>query len=272
MAKHLVAKGHSVVGYDPNTPEAGDLGIELRPSPASVASTTELIFIVVGFDEEVLQACLGPDGVLAGAKPGTVLVVCSTVRVQTVAALRAPASEAGVELLDAPLCRAEHAAVAGDLLVLVGGDQETYVRAEPAMQAFATDIAYLGPLGAGQIGKMVNNYLLWATVVANYEGLRLGQAAGLELEPLRRALLVSSAANWALETWPKGRPMPWAEKDMQIFLDQAEQLSLGLPMAGLVRGEITDLRARKEEWRTMKGVPSGGDADSMLAYMSDTPP
>lgn len=269
MAQHLIAAGHSVSGYDPRMGEHENPGVELRDSPALAAADAELILIIVGFDDEVLQSCLGPDGVFSAAARGAIVAICSTVRVETIEALQVPARERGIELLDSPLCRAEHAAVAGNLLVLVGGDQQTYLRAEPVMRAFATDLAYLGRLGAGQIGKMVNNYLLWAAVTANYEGLRLGQEAGLELEPLRQALLLSSADNWALGTWQKGRPMPWAEKDMTIFLEAAHALGVALPLAESVRVGIANLRAEKEAWRTSKGIGSGGDADSMQAFMSD---
>lgn len=275
MAQHMVQAGHAVAGYDPRMGDLlgdGSAGIDLRESPALVGADADVTFVVVGFDDEVIEACLGPDGLFSGARSGSIVAICSTVRVETITALEAPAAEHGIALLDAPLCRAEHAAVAGDLLVLVGGARETYLQAEPVMRAFATDIAFLGGLGAGQVGKMVNNYLLWATVVANYEGLRLGQAAGLELEPLRQALLLSSANNWALETWRKGRPMPWAAKDMTIVLEAARTLGLKLPLADSVRTTIADVRGLKEHWRSLNAIAPGGDADSMDAFMSATPP
>ncbi len=275
MAQHMVRAGHSVYGYDPRMGEifGGETaGIALRGSPALVGAEADLTFLVVGFDDEVLEACLGRDGVFSTARSGSIVAICSTVRVETIITLDSSAAEHGIAMLDAPLCRAEHAAVSADLLVLVGGDRETHLKAEPVMRAFATDIAYLGGLGAGQVGKMVNNYVLWATVVANYEGLRLGQAAGLELEPLRQALLLSSADNWALETWRKGRPMPWAEKDMTIVLEAAGSLGLDLPLADSVRVAIAEVRGLKERWRTSNGVAPGGDADSMDAFMSATAP
>jgi 3-hydroxyisobutyrate dehydrogenase-like beta-hydroxyacid dehydrogenase len=271
MGRHLIATGHRVSGFDPQADAAAvasSAGIEVVPSPAAVGAAAECTFVVVGFDDDVIDACLGPDGLLAGARPGSIVIVCSTVLPATVHRVAQAAARAGVATLDAPLCRAEHAAVSADLLVLVGGDERDFRRVEPTMRSFASDIAYLGGLGAGQIGKMINNYLLWAAVVADYEGLRFGMANGLDLERLRQALLLSSGDNWALRTWTKGRPMPWAEKDMRILLESAAASEIELPLAVAVADLIAALRREKERWRLESGVPSGTDADSMSAYMA----
>jgi 3-hydroxyisobutyrate dehydrogenase-like beta-hydroxyacid dehydrogenase len=275
MARHLIAAGHAVSGFDPRVEAAAAArvaGVAMLPTPAGVGAMAEATLVIVGFDDEVLSTCLGAEGLLAGARPGSLVIVCSTVLPETVQQVAETAARTGVATLDAPLCRAEHAAVSGDLLVLVGGDEADYRRAEPIMRTFASDVAHLGGIGAGQIGKMVNNYLLWAAVVADYEGLRFGMAKGLDLEALRQALLLSSGDNWALRTWTKGRPMPWAEKDMRILLESAAEAGMEMPLACSVADLIAALRQQKEGWRVANGVPSGGDADSMSAYMAATPP
>ncbi len=275
MARHLIAAGHRVHGLDlrPEARElAADTGVRLHSTAREVASTCEVTFVVVGFDEEVLEASSGPEGALSGALPGSILAICSTVRQETVRRIEEAGRERRVSVLDVPLCRSEHAAIAGDLLVMVGGDRDAFRRCEPLLRTFATDICHLGEVGAGQIGKMINNYLLWAAVVADYEGLRLGQALGLDLDPLLEALRLSSGANWALGTWDKGRPMPWAEKDMAILTETAGLAALSLPLADAVKELIAALRATKEEWRLENGVASGGDEDSMSAFMRATDP
>jgi len=108
--------------------------------------------------------------------------------------------------------------------------------------------------------------------VSDYEGLRFGMANGLDLEGLRQALLLSSGDNWALRTWTKGRPMPWAEKDMRILLESAAAADVAMPLADSVADLIAALRQEKERWRTASGVPSGTDADSMSAFMAAAPP
>jgi 3-hydroxyisobutyrate dehydrogenase-like beta-hydroxyacid dehydrogenase len=227
---------------------------------------------VVGFDNEVLEVCLGPEGLISGAQAGDTIAICSTVRLSTIRALDSVARESGINLLDAPLCRAERAAVSGELLVLVGGSAHVFHEALPALSAFATDVKLLGGIGAGQIGKMVNNYLLWAAVVANHEGMRVAQAAGLPLDDFREALVLSSGDNWALRTWDQARPMPWADKDMAILLHAASELDLSMPMADSVRRNIKRLRRNKEAWRTAAGIQSGGAADSMAEYVKNTSP
>jgi 3-hydroxyisobutyrate dehydrogenase-like beta-hydroxyacid dehydrogenase len=276
MAGHLLAQGHTVSGFDPDPAArvaAQELGVTMHDTPAAIGAVSDITFVVVGFDDEVEAACTGPDGLFSTAPEGATIVINSTVRPGTVVRIGEAAAGRGLSVLDATLCRAEHAAVSGDLLVLAGGDRDVFDRVAPVMRAFASDVAFLGPLGAGQVGKMINNYLLWANVVADFEGLRMGQAFGLDLEAFRDALILSSGDNWALRTWHKGRPMPWAAKDMTILLETATaSTDLDLPLATTVRDTIGSIRAVKEAWREANGLPRGGDEDSMLTWMTATPP
>ncbi len=113
------------------------------------------------------------------------------------------------------------------------------------MRCFASDIFHLGAFGAGQVGKMVNNLILWACMTANDEGLRLGDALGIAPEKLRAALVHSSAENFSLSARADERPTPWAEKDMRIVLQEAAAAGLGLPLSTLVKDRIADFKHRK---------------------------
>jgi 3-hydroxyisobutyrate dehydrogenase-like beta-hydroxyacid dehydrogenase len=155
------------------------------------------------------------------------------------------AAQKGVGVIDVPLCRGEPAAEAGKLLVLVGGEEGVFARCRPALAAFGDDVIHVGGLGAGQIGKMINNLLLWACVSANAEGLKLAEALGVDPEKLRQALVLSSGNNWALETWLQPRPMPWAEKDMAIVMEHADQARLSLPLCGVTREVIKGLKIER---------------------------
>jgi 3-hydroxyisobutyrate dehydrogenase-like beta-hydroxyacid dehydrogenase len=148
----------------------------------------------------------------------------------------------GISVIDISLCRGEPAAEAGKLLMLVGGDEAVLARCRSAFSCFADDIFLLGGHGAGQVGKMINNLLLWASVCANHEGLKLAAAHGVEPERLREALLKSSGRNWALETWVQARPMPWAEKDMAIVMHEADAARLSLPLSGVIREVIKTVK------------------------------
>jgi 3-hydroxyisobutyrate dehydrogenase-like beta-hydroxyacid dehydrogenase len=107
---------------------------------------------------------------------------------------------------------------------------------------------------------MLNNYLLWSCVVGNYEAMRLGARLGVDLEPLRQALLLSSGANWALDTWLRSRPMPWAEDDMRIVMQYADEVKLPMPAAGLLREEMKAIKVVKNAWTEGGGAKSSMDA------------
>ncbi|HWG03917.1 MAG TPA: NAD(P)-dependent oxidoreductase, partial [Beijerinckiaceae bacterium] len=169
----------------------------------------------------------------------------STVSAETMREVQDLAAQKGVDVIDAPLCRGEPAAEAGKLLVLVGGDAAVVERCQPVLSAFGSDVFRVGGLGSGQIGKMINNLLLWACVSANWEGLRLAEALGVDPEKLRQALLLSSGNNWALETWLLPRPMPWAEKDMAIVMEQADKARLSLPLCGVTREVIKGIKIER---------------------------
>jgi 3-hydroxyisobutyrate dehydrogenase-like beta-hydroxyacid dehydrogenase len=147
-------------------------------------------------------------------------------------------------LLDIPLARGEAAAIAGKLLIYGAGDEAAFAACRAAFSAFASDIFHLGPAGAGQVGKMVNNLLLWACTSANDEGLRLGEALGVSADKLRVALRAGSAQNWAMDNRAELSGMPWAEKDMSIVLHEADLARLSLPVCGTVKETIKDLKIR----------------------------
>jgi 3-hydroxyisobutyrate dehydrogenase-like beta-hydroxyacid dehydrogenase len=196
---------------------------------------------VVGFDSEAEAVLLGRDGIAGAGRRGLIVGIASTVAPSTVARL----ADSGIVLLDMPLTRGEPAAESGELLVMVGGDAEAFESCKPALASFASSIFYLGQLGAGQVGKMVNNLILWSCISANHEGLKLAERLGVDAERLRAALLKSSAANWALETRPETMPMPWAEKDMRIVLSEADHLRLALPLCGVVTEVVKSVKIER---------------------------
>lgn len=252
MARHLMQNGYSVRGYDvsPQALAAAEAaGVTPCASPREVAAGAGVVLVVVGFDAEVRAATAGEEGLLAGAAAGTVIAVASTVDPDTSRNLGRAAAEKGVDWLDIPLCRGEPAAESGDLLVMGGGDEAVFERCREVFSAFASDIFHLGPVGAGQVGKMINNLLLWACTAADYEGLKLGERLGVAPETLREALLKSSGNNWALETWEIRRAMPWAEKDMTIVAKAADRTRVSLPLCGVVKEVVKSI---KVEW----GLPT----------------
>jgi 3-hydroxyisobutyrate dehydrogenase-like beta-hydroxyacid dehydrogenase len=246
MAKHIIARGYRVIGYDP-LPDAcragAAVGARIAGSPREVSQASDLVIIVVGFDSEVESALYGRDGVMEAARPGLVVAIGSTIAPRTAMRLAARASGEGVALLDIPLTLGEAAAHAGKLLILGAGNEPAFEACRPVFESFASDIFHLGAAGAGQAGKMVNNLILWACTAANDEGLRLGEALGVDAK-LRRALHHSSAQNWAMDERADLSGMPWAEKDMTIVLAEADQARLSLPLCGAVKEVIKGLKIR----------------------------
>ena len=255
MAKHLVAKGYGVVGFDPvaaaGEKAKGD-GMRVLATAREVAASCDLAIVVVGFDNQIETVVFGKDGIVEGASPGLVVAVGSTAAPQYTKQLASRLAERKITLLDIPLTRGEQAAVNGKLLILGAGDEETFEACRPAFSSFASDIFHLGPAGAGQVGKMVNNLILWACVSANDEGLQLGKALGVDPEKMRAALHHSSAQNWAMDWRAEDSGMPWAEKDMNILLREADMVRLSMPLAGTTKEVIKGL-----EIRMGLGLPEG---------------
>jgi 3-hydroxyisobutyrate dehydrogenase-like beta-hydroxyacid dehydrogenase len=247
MAGHLMKKGYKVVGCDPVAAAreaSAKAGVTVLATPAAVAAACELSIVVVGFDSQVEEVVFGKDGIASGAAKGHVMAVGSTIAPTYAAGVARRLAERGVIALDAPLTRGEAAALSGKLLILGAGDEAAFNACRDAFSTFASDIHYLGAAGAGQVGKMVNNLILWACTAANDEGLKLGQALGVDPERMRRALHDSSAQNWAMDARAEDSGMPWAEKDMTIVLAEADQARLSLPLCGSIKEVIKGLKIR----------------------------
>jgi len=238
MAKHLLAGGFRVTGCDPAVRGAG---FEVLASPREVAKVSDLVIVVVGFDHEV-EAVVSD--ILQAPREGLVVALASTVAPRTAIRLAQRLADCGMTLLDIPLARGEAAAISGKLLIYGAGDEQAFEACRPAFSAFASDIFHLGAAGAGQVGKMVNNLILWACISVNDEGLRLGEALGVDPAKLKEALSHGSAQNWAMDTMAERSGMPWAEKDMSIVLHEADLARLSLPLAGTVKEVIKGLKIR----------------------------
>jgi 3-hydroxyisobutyrate dehydrogenase-like beta-hydroxyacid dehydrogenase len=168
--------------------------------------------------------------------------IASTVAPRTMHKIADKLAGSGIVLLDMPLTRGEPAAEAGKMLTMVGGDAAAFEACKPALATFSNSIYHVGDLGAGQVGKMVNNLILWACISANHEGLGLAKKLGVDPERLRAALLDSSAGNWAMQNRIEEHPMPWAEKDMRIVLSEADRLRMSLPLCGVVTEVVKSVK------------------------------
>jgi 3-hydroxyisobutyrate dehydrogenase-like beta-hydroxyacid dehydrogenase len=257
MARHLRKAGFEVAACDISAAartQAESAGIRIVASPKALAGESDFVIVVVGFDAQAEAVVLGADGIAAAAWPGLIVGIASTVAPRTMQRIASKLDGTGIVLLDMPITRGEPAAEAGTMLTMVGGDAVAFESCRPALQTFASSIHHVGDLGAGQVGKMVNNLILWACISANHEGLNLARKLGADPERLRTALIDSSAGNWALQTRIEEQPMPWAEKDMRIVLSEADRLRISLPLCGVVTEVVKTVKYEKG-WPT----PAAGE-------------
>jgi hypothetical protein len=190
MARHLRKAGFDVAACDVSAAacqQAAGAGVRIVASPKAVAAETDFVIVIVGFDSQAETAVLGPDGIAAAARPGLIVGIASTVAPRTMQKLAGKLSGSGMVLLDMPLTRGEGAAEAGKMLTMVGGDVAAFEACKPALATFASSIYHVGELGAGQVGKMVNNLILWACISANHEGFGLARKQLGDAEPDRGA-------------------------------------------------------------------------------------
>ena len=247
MLKHLVKHGYQVTACDLDAKQlakAREAGASTVDTPAAVARAASFVIIGVGYDDEVDEVVLGADGLLTALKSGSIIAVSSTAKPDTVKALDARAQAQGIDVLDAPICRGRFAADEGTLLALVGGKPAVVERGRAVYRCFCSDYAPLGDVGHGQVGKTMNNLLLWINAVGLLEAGRLAETTGIDLAKLRAALLMSSGASDALKEWDM-ISFTWALKDMQIVAKMADQAGLSLPVTGAVKELVKEAKRIK---------------------------
>jgi 3-hydroxyisobutyrate dehydrogenase-like beta-hydroxyacid dehydrogenase len=251
IARHLKRGGYEVSGFDVSEQAAQKgraNGIDVRPDPASVASDSDLVLVLTAYESQVEAVLFGADGVASTGRNGLVIGIGATIAPNSARRIAEQLASRGMVALDMPICRGEPAAEAGTLMLIGGGEKATFERCRAALATFADTIAYLGGPGTGQVGKMVNNLILWACISANHEGLGLGEALGVDREAMRDMLLQSSGANWALETRIADYPMPWAEKDMTIVAKEADDLRRSVPLCGVVKEVVKSIKVARGDW------------------------
>jgi 3-hydroxyisobutyrate dehydrogenase len=244
---HLVRAGFPVVVYDVDPAKkdpAADKGASFVTDRDDVARRCSTVLVCVGYEEQLHDMMLGEGGMLEQLPRGALVAVLSTVSPAGMERLHAAAEPHGVDVVDAPVCRGSWAADAGELLSLLGGTEAAVAKFTPVAEAYSSDVARIGDIGAGQIGKAINNLILWACLVADHEGLALAQRFGLDIDKLRTALQISSAANHALDNWGN-QTMAWAEDDMKIVQDMAVKVGIGLPQTALNREICRVLKPRR---------------------------
>lgn len=249
MAKHLLNHGYRLTVYDinvENMSKAQQMGAHVADGPAALGEQSDFVILGVGYDAEVNAVTIGEGGLLETLAPGAIIAVSSTVSPQTVKALAAKAAENDIGVLDAPICRGRWFADEGKLLALFGGSDAIVERGRLVFGTFCSDIAHLGDVGFGQVGKSMNNLLLWINSIGLIEAGRIAEATGIDLPTLRDALMMSSGKSQALEDWDQ-TTFTWALKDMQIVAQMTDEAGLSFPVTGAVKELVKEARRIKAQ-------------------------
>jgi 3-hydroxyisobutyrate dehydrogenase-like beta-hydroxyacid dehydrogenase len=242
MGGHLLDHGTPLAVYDPVAAARAPLvarGAVDCGSPAEAAAQADVVLAVVVDDAQVREAITGA---FDGAREGTVLAVCSSVRPDTCRELEAAGRRRGVHVVDAALVRGERGAEEGRLVLYCGGPADIVARVAEAAAPFTEAVVHVGDVGAGQVAKTANNILLWACIRADVEALRLGQALGVEPGKLREALAVGSGANRPLAEWGKHR-LRWPHKDLDVARAIAAEAGVDVPLVAQLPALMADLTA-----------------------------
>jgi len=256
MCQHAITKGFAATVYNRSRDKAQpllDLGARFAESPKQVAERSDIVFAIVGYPKDVREVFLGPDGALAGSKPGTVLVDMTTSEPSLAKEIYNAAKAKGVYALDAPVSGGDVGAKNAALSIMIGGDKDVVDAVSPVFDAMGKTIVHQGGPGAGQHTKMVNQILISSNMIALCEGLLYGYKAGLDLETVFKSVSVGAAGSKALEilgprilarNFEPGFYVEHFIKDMGIALAEAERMNLCLPGLALAKQLYEAVRAQ----------------------------
>jgi 2-hydroxy-3-oxopropionate reductase len=220
-----------------------DVGATACDSPAAVAAKADIIFINVSDTPDVEQVILGDNGVLHGARNGSVVVDMSTISATATRAMAAKLAEKEVNMLDAPVSGGERGAIDGTLSIMVGGKPDVFDRVKPLLEIMGKNIVHIGDNGAGQVAKACNQVVIAQAISAIGEAFLLARKSGVDPLKVREALLGGFAGSRALEShgqrmldrnFKPGFKARLHHKDMRIVMDEAQKLGIALPGAALV--------------------------------------
>jgi 3-hydroxyisobutyrate dehydrogenase len=248
MAGHLTVKGgHDVTVYNRTSAKSrawtDKHGGRSAPTPAEAAKGQDIVFCCVGNDDDLRQVTLGPDGAIHAMAAGSLFVDHTTASADIARELHAAFAQKGIGFVDAPVSGGQAGAENGLLTVMCGGDETDYARAEPVIAAYARMCKRLGPAGAGQLTKMVNQICIAGLLQGLAEGVHFAKRAGLDVEEVIAVISKGAAQSWQMENRHRtmnagkfdfGFAVDWMRKDLAICLNEARRNGSLLPVTALV--------------------------------------
>jgi 3-hydroxyisobutyrate dehydrogenase len=257
MAGHLARAGHAVTVYNRSSSKAnawaGEYGHTSAPTPRAAGEQADVVFACVGNDKDLRSVVLGEHGAFAGMKPGSVFVDHTTASAQVARELSAEAQDRKLHFVDAPVSGGNLGAINGSLTVMCGGDQSAFDIMRPMAMAFSKAVTLLGPSGAGQLAKMVNQVAIAGMVQALAESIAFGEKAGLDMKAVLDVIGKGAAQSWQMDNrgptmledkFDFGFAVDWMRKDLGLVLDEAKRNGARLPVTALVDQFYADIQAQ----------------------------
>ncbi|GAB1383845.1 MAG TPA: NAD(P)-dependent oxidoreductase [Ottowia sp.] len=259
MAGHLALAGHEVTVYNRTATKseafcaqlAGAGKVKHAETPAAAAAGAEIVLACVGNDDDLRQVVLGEAGAFAGMAPGAIFVDHTTASANVARELDAVARSRGLHFIDAPVSGGQAGAQNGQLTVMCGGDQAAFDRVRPVALAFSRAFTLMGPSGAGQLTKMVNQICIAGLVQGLSEAIAFGQRAGLDMQQVIEVIGKGAAQSWQLDNrgptmaqdrFDFGFAVDWMRKDLGLVLDEAKRNGARLPVTALVDQFYADVQ------------------------------
>lgn len=256
MAGHLKKAGHEVIVYNRTGTKAEawvkEHGGASAATPKAAAAGAEIVFACVGNDDDLREVTTGPDGAFKGMGKGTIFVDHTTASAAVARELYGEAKGSGIAFIDAPVSGGQAGAENGVLTVMAGGDEDAFAAVKPVIGAFARMAKLIGPSGAGQLTKMVNQICIAGLVEGLAEGLHFAKQAGLDAEAVIETISKGAAQSWQMENRHKtmiegkfdfGFAVDWMRKDLSICLDEARRNGSHLPVTALVDQFYSEVQA-----------------------------
>ena len=255
MAGYLQKAGHDVTVYNRTTAKAekwaAEFGGSHATTPREAAKGADFVMSCVGNDDDLRSVCTGDEGAFAGMASGSIFVDHTTVSAAVTRELYEVAKDAGVSLVDAPVSGGQAGAENGQLVVMCGGDEDAYGKAEPLIDAYAKKCVRLGESGAGQLTKMVNQICIAGLVQGLSEGLHFAEKAGLNGRAVVDVIGGGAAGSWQMvnryetmldDHFEHGFAVDWLRKDLNICLRTADENGASLPVTALVDQYYKDVQ------------------------------
>ncbi len=257
MAGHLHTEGHLVTVFNRTTAKAerwvaAHPGGKLGETPKAAVAAAEVVFMCLGNDDDLRSVVHGPEGVLSGLRPGTVLVDHTTASATVAREFADACARQGAQFVDAPVSGGQVGAEKGQLTIMCGGDPSAFARVESLLRTYAKAATWMGPSGAGQLTKMVNQICIAGLLQGLSEALQFAQRAGLD--PLRVLEVISKGAAQSWQMDNRGRTMvedrfdfgfavDWMRKDLGLVLAEARNNHALLPLTALVDQFYAEVQA-----------------------------